>query len=253
MLYVGSILADLSFIYFIMRKILSFFLLASLPISIFALGRDRTPAQVISIVDWDTVKVSMSWIIDTVRILGIDTPEKYITRTWNAECYWEEASQYAIMSLSGKTIELESDSRQKWRDIYDRKLAHIWVDGTLYWENAIKLGYAFRYTAKSTKYQKIFINAEKEAKKSKLGVWTVCGGKRIPLVSTWGVSKPAKSLTTTDTMLPSGSWSWAFSCSVKRTYCSQIKTREEAQFYLNQCGKKQFDRDNDWIACEEIK
>ena len=215
-----------------MKKLFSFFLLISLPLSIFALGDTRIPAQVVEIIDGDTIRVSMSGVIDTVRILGIDTPEKYTTRTGHKECYGEEASQYAISVLTGKTIELESDSHQKWRDIYDRKLSHVWIDGELYWENAIELGYAFRYTAKSTKYQKTFINAEKVAKQSKLGVWSVCGGKRLPLINTGSTTKIVKVTKSIPTATPvnTGSWVGNFSCSIVKKYCTQIKTREEAQF-----------------------
>lgn len=182
-MYLGYLIVFLSSIYPFMKKLFSLFLLLSFPLSIFALGDTHIPAQVIEILDGDTIRVSMSGTIDTVRVLGIDTPEKYITRTGKKECYGEEASEYAVSTLSGKIIELESDSRQKGRDIYDRKLAHVWIDGELYGENAIELGYAFQYIAKSTKYQKTFINAEKVAKQSKLGLWSVCGGKRIPVTN----------------------------------------------------------------------
>ena len=44
-----------------------------------------------------------------------------------------------------------------------------------------------------------------------------------------------------------------FSCSSVPRYCTGVKTREEAQFYLNSCGATKFDRDNDGIACEDVK
>ena len=43
----------------------------------------------------------------------------------------------------------------------------------------------------------------------------------------------------------------AFSCSVKKT-CKQMRSCEEARFYLTQCGVKRLDRDKDGIPCESI-
>ncbi len=255
-----------------MKKYLSFFLLLCLPLSVFALWNDKVPVTVVRVIDGDTIEISMSWAIDTVRILWIDTPEKYTTRTGYVECYGDEASKYASDLLSGKTIEIEWDAKQKWRDIYNRLLAHVWVDGKLYWERAIKDGYSFRYTPKITKYQSIFINAEKEAKKSKLWVWGICNGKRTPLqVNSWSINTKTgavvpKTVTTTKIIKttlpkPSGSgnivWSWSintqYSCIKVPQYCSWVKTRAEAQYYLNTCHTTRFDRDNDGIACEDIK
>ncbi len=91
-----------------MKKFLSLFLFLCIPLSVLALGsNEKIPATVIRVIDGDTIQVDMSGTIDTVRILGIDTPEKYITRTGYTECYGEEASKYATDLLSGKTIEIE--------------------------------------------------------------------------------------------------------------------------------------------------
>lgn len=51
-------------------------------------------------VDGDTVKVRMGKKIESVRIIGIDTPEKYPTRTGYAECYGEEATSFAVTAFS---------------------------------------------------------------------------------------------------------------------------------------------------------
>lgn len=255
-----------------MKKFLSVFFLLCLPLSVLALGtNEKITATVVRVIDGDTIQVDMSGTIDTVRILDIDTPEKYITRTGYTECYGEEASKYATDLLSGKTIELEWDAKQKWRDIYDRLLAYVWVDGYLYGEKAIQDGYSFRYTKKATKYRKVFLDAEKLAKTSHIGVWDICNGKREPLVNTGTTLTPTQSGTTmtkatksrvirikkavapkTQDTTGTGS-TWIYSCSNVPRYCKDVKTRDEAQYYLNTCHVTLFDRDNDWIACEDVR
>lgn len=42
---------------------------------------------VVSVSDGDTLKVRMGGTVETVRVLGMDTPEKFATRTGNAECF----------------------------------------------------------------------------------------------------------------------------------------------------------------------
>ncbi len=97
-----------------MKKLFSALLLIFVPLSVLALGpTEKIPARVIEVLDGDTVRVEMSGSIDTVRILGIDTPEKYVSRTGYTECYGEEASIYGKNMLEGKEIILEGDPRQK--------------------------------------------------------------------------------------------------------------------------------------------
>jgi endonuclease YncB( thermonuclease family) len=43
--------------------------------------------DVISVADGDTIKVWYNGSKQSVRILGIDTPEKFTTRTGQVECY----------------------------------------------------------------------------------------------------------------------------------------------------------------------
>lgn len=137
-------------------------------------------------VDGDTVKVSVGKKTETVRILGIDTPEKYPTRTGYAECYGEEASAFAAAAFSGKTVRIARDATQDARDKYGRALANVFLpDGTLYAEKAASAGTAFRYVyeKKPTAYDARIKKAEASAKKKGLGVWSACGGIRKPAAS----------------------------------------------------------------------
>ncbi|MDD2891888.1 MAG: thermonuclease family protein, partial [Candidatus Gracilibacteria bacterium] len=89
--------------------------------------------DVISVVDGDTIKIDINGKTETIRILGIDTPEKFATRTGYKECYGEEASDYAKKLLTGKKVRIEFDDTQDKNDKYGRVLAHIFLeDGSYY-------------------------------------------------------------------------------------------------------------------------
>ena len=76
-------------------------------------------AQVLDIVDGDTIWVQIEQKRKKVRFIGINTPEI-------GEFNYEEASQFKRRILSGKKIYLEKDISET--DKYDRLLRYIWLD-----------------------------------------------------------------------------------------------------------------------------
>ena len=38
--------------------------------------------DVLNVVDWDTIKIKYRWDLTSVRLIGIDAPEKTKTRYW---------------------------------------------------------------------------------------------------------------------------------------------------------------------------
>lgn len=141
------------------------------------------PYKITAVTDGDTFKVSIDWKVNTVRILGMDTPEKYATRTWYKECYGEEASNYAKKLLTWKKVYLEKDISQDDKDKYSRLLRHVFFeDGTSFQSKMINDGYAFYYFyKKATFYDKNFKNAESLAKSKNVWVWKYCDWKREPV------------------------------------------------------------------------
>ncbi|MGY6771861.1 excalibur calcium-binding domain-containing protein [Gallibacterium sp. ZY190522] len=43
-----------------------------------------------------------------------------------------------------------------------------------------------------------------------------------------------------------------YSCDDGKRYCKEMRSCEEAKFYLNQCGLSRLDRDKDGVPCESI-
>lgn len=66
----------------------------------FQLSAQTELLEVVSVVDGDTIKVMHEGVEKSVRILGIDTPEKFAGRTGYVECYGKEASDYASSLMS---------------------------------------------------------------------------------------------------------------------------------------------------------
>lgn len=134
---------------------------------------------VTSITDGDTIKVNINGTIETLRIIGLDTPETVDPRK-PVQCFGEEATNKAKELLSGKMVTLESDPTQTDRDIYGRLLRYVFLqDGTDFGKYMIASGYAYEYTYKTPyKYQSAYKSAQANAKANNLGLWSpnTCNG-----------------------------------------------------------------------------
>lgn len=135
---------------------------------------------VTQVVDGDTIKVSMNGTVETLRLIGIDTPETKDPRK-PVQCFGEEASRKATELLSGRKVRLEADASQGERDTYGRLLRYVWREDGLHFNDwMIRNGYAFEYTYnKPYKYQATFKEAQRYASDNNLGLWspTTCDGE----------------------------------------------------------------------------
>lgn len=130
--------------------------------------------QVKQVVDGDTIKVLIAGQTETIRLIGIDTPETVDPRK-PVQCFGQEASNKAKELLLGKNVYLEADITQGERDKYDRLLRYVFLeDGRLFNKLMISEGYAHEYTYDSNpyKYQIEFQAAENEARENERGLWS---------------------------------------------------------------------------------
>ncbi len=131
-------------------------------------------SQVIRVVDGDTIVVSLNQKPETIRLLGINTPET-VAPNKPVACYGREASEYMKELLTDKVVKLEPDASQDNRDKYDRLLRYVFLDDLLVNEELVRGGYAREYTYKIPyKYQKEFRAEQKIAKGNLVGLWGVC-------------------------------------------------------------------------------
>jgi micrococcal nuclease len=118
-------------------------------------------------VDGDTVTLING---DSLRYIGIDTPEKLDERK-PVQCFAEEASQKNRELVEGKEIKFYKDVTE--RDKYGRWLGYVYLmDDTFVNLELVKQGYAFayRYAPDNSKIEE-FRAAEEYARTNKLGLW----------------------------------------------------------------------------------
>ena len=128
--------------------------------------------KVTRVIDGDTVKVLIGNKEETVRLIGIDTPEILDPRK-PIQCFAKEASDKAKSILTNQIVMLESDLTQGNRDKYRRLLRYVFLNHVNFNEFMISEGFAHEYTYRFLyKYQTEFKNAEKEARINKKGLWS---------------------------------------------------------------------------------
>ncbi len=137
--------------------------------------------QVSKITDGDTVHVIIEGKDETVRLLGINTPETVDPRR-TVECFGKEASLRMKEIAQGKIVRLEYDDTQDLRDTYGRLLAYAYLeDGQMINRKMIAEGYAYEYTYLTPyKYQREFRESQYVAQSAKRGLWNenTCNGSK---------------------------------------------------------------------------
>lgn len=141
-------------------------------------------AKVLSIVDGDTVKVIYHQKGESIRLIGIDTPEAKPNKKAMEDAQRTKSDLGTIISQGkkatffvkglvrpGDLLSIEFDVRT--RDKYGRLLAYLYLaDGKMLNEEIVKAGYAQLMTLPpSVKYQERFSKAYREARENHRGLW----------------------------------------------------------------------------------
>jgi micrococcal nuclease len=127
-------------------------------------------------VDGDTIVVNMNSTNETVRFIGIDTPETHKPKT-PVQCYGPAAAAHTqnVIKAAGGKVRLVSDSLSTNRDRYNRLLRYVYLpDGTDVNKLNIEQGYAFYYPYFPFSKKAEFAAAEKSAQDAKKGLWGAC-------------------------------------------------------------------------------
>lgn len=131
----------------------------------------RQDAEVVRVIDGDTIEVQLNNQKEKVRIIGINTPETVDPRK-TVQCFGKEASEFAINTLTGQKITLEADESQANIDKYGRLLRYVFVNEIDYGKLMITKGFAHEYTySLPYKFQAEYKIAEKKAQEGNLGLW----------------------------------------------------------------------------------
>lgn len=122
--------------------------------------------RVVQVIDGDTIKLNTG---ETVRLLGIDTPE-----TQHAEVpvqrFGKEASEFLKQMVEGFECRLEFEPGNV-KDKYGRILAYVYVDDRMANAELLRRGYAYVYTRFPFSRMNEFIRYEQEARERQYGLW----------------------------------------------------------------------------------
>ena len=116
-------------------------------------------------VDGDTIDIEegIEVLLYRIRLLGIDTDER-------GQPLYEEATEALENMINNNQITLKKDpSRNTGK--YGRPLRYIFVGETNINVEMVRLGYARAFMHEGLMYEKEFLEAEREAKEKRLGIW----------------------------------------------------------------------------------
>jgi endonuclease YncB( thermonuclease family) len=143
---------------------------------------ERVEAQVVEVVDGDTIKVEMEGQIYSVRYIGIDKPE---TVHPSEPVGWmgPEASAANEELVGGQTVYLEKDVSET--DQYGRLLRYVFLaDGLFVNAELVRLGYAQVSTyPPDVRYQEDLLEIQQEARESERGLWGPTPTPVLPTVT----------------------------------------------------------------------
>ena len=141
-----------------------------------AITHDPNLYTVNHFIDGDTISVTMNGKAQTIRFIGVDTPETHKPHT-PVQCYGEQAAAFtkAHIQAQGNRVRLQADPVSDNRDVYGRLVRYVYLpDGQLLDELLIQNGEGFAYTYYPFTKSGNFSRAQTEAQASKKGLWGAC-------------------------------------------------------------------------------
>jgi micrococcal nuclease len=163
-----------------MRRIAPLLLLVAIAIVLVTRGRDepsRTTlgrAQVLRVVDGDTIRVRLDGRTERVRYIGIDTPESVKPGT-AVQCFAKRASAANAALVAGRSVRLVADVEE--RDHYGRLLAYVYrePDGAFVNARLVRDGYARTLTiAPNVAHARELADLARAARREHRGLWSAC-------------------------------------------------------------------------------
>jgi len=139
---------------------------------------ERAPAgvqgEVTRVVDGDTIHVDLDGTDETVRYIGVDTPESVKPGT-PVQCFAKRASARNEQLVGGQDVRLRFDVER--RDRYGRLLAYVYRsrDGLFVNAALVRDGYARPLTVPpNVRFADRFARLAREAREAGRGLWRAC-------------------------------------------------------------------------------
>jgi len=217
-----------------------------------AVDGESVTVTVTRVIDGDTMEIEYAnGTEDTVRLLGVDTPETTLSRVSPDEFagipdttagrdhlfnWGERATTFAEDELEGTQVQMVFDPDSDRRGYFGRLLVYLYVDGENFNERLLAEGYARMYDSQFSLREE-FATAEQEAQATDVGLWDFQG-------SDTGSETVSESSDVEVPPLPAdGDYN-----------CGDFETQEQAQYVLeNESGDPHgLDADGNGVACESL-
>jgi micrococcal nuclease len=132
-------------------------------------------AQVLEVIDGDTIRVSLDGTEYTVDYLLIDTPET----TEPAQIFGPEAADFNRVLLEGKTVRLEEDASLTGPD--GHLLRYVWFSELLVNEEILRQGLAKVVPSPTDlRHLERFLAVQSEAQAAGIGLWSSAANPPTP-------------------------------------------------------------------------
>lgn len=132
----------------------------------------RINAVVVRVVDGDTIEVEIGSRTDSVRYIGVDTPES-VAPGQPVECFGKRASEYNRRLVEGERVRLVPGAER--RDRYGRLLAYVYLDGLFVNAELLRRGLAETLTfAPNDDFALRFERIQQAAANAGRGLWGRC-------------------------------------------------------------------------------
>jgi micrococcal nuclease len=130
-------------------------------------------AEVVRVIDGDTIEVSIGGHTDDVRYIGIDTPETVKPGT-PVQCFGPRAHDLNERLVDGREVRLVFDDER--RDVYGRLLAYVHVGERFVNAELVRRGYARTLTIPpNDTHAGLFHRLAAAAGRAGRGLWGACG------------------------------------------------------------------------------
>src|SRR4051812_34179085 len=137
-------------------------------------GGGADDGRVTRVVDGDTIHVSLGGEDETVRYIGVDTPESVKPGT-PVQCFAKAASAANERLIAGRRVRLDFDAER--RDRYGRLLAYVYRadDGAFVNARLVQDGYARTLTIQpNVRFAERFAALARVAREHERGLWRAC-------------------------------------------------------------------------------
>jgi micrococcal nuclease len=129
-------------------------------------------AEVLRVIDGDTLEVAVGGGREDLRMIGVDTPETVKPGT-PVQCFGPRASAFAHRVLDGRRVRYRLGVEP--RDVYGRLLAYVSVEGRSVEVMLLRRGLARTLTIPpNDRLAPLFGRIELRAARSGRGLWGAC-------------------------------------------------------------------------------